>query len=101
MMGMDGMMGGWGVFGVIGMLLNLLLLGGFLVLMAWAVVRVSSPRRTDERGDSAEDILRERFARGEIDAGEYRRSLETLWKDSPRRSYEDYVREADDELRSR
>lgn len=104
-MGMDGMMdhmmGGWGVFGLIGMLLNLLVLGGFLALIAWAVVRISSSRRIGDRENSAEDILRERFARGEMDAGEYRRSLEALRRDSPQRSYEDYVREAEDQLRSR
>lgn len=31
-------------------------------------------------GDSAEEILRKRFARGEIDAEEYERSLEVLRK---------------------
>ncbi len=34
--------------------------------------------RHGARVDSAEEILRERFARGEIDAEEYERSLEVL-----------------------
>jgi len=35
-------------------------------------------RHEDRRGDSAEETLRQRFARGEIDAEEYERSLEVL-----------------------
>ena len=95
---MDGPMGGWGPFGVIGMLFNFLVLVGLLALIAWGVSRVLSARQGGERADSAEEILRQRFARGEVDAEEYRRSYEALRKDSPR-SYEDYVREASEQLR--
>ena len=35
-------------------------------------------RSVDRREDSAEETLRQRFARGEIDAEEYKRSLEVL-----------------------
>jgi uncharacterized membrane protein len=41
-------------------------------------VGLNSSRREDRREDSAEEILRQRFARGEIDAEEYERSLEVL-----------------------
>lgn len=74
--GFDGMMGGW-----MWMLFFLLFWGGLLALIVWAVVQVLSRRdgeRPERRGESAEEILRARFARGEIDAEEYERSLEVL-----------------------
>lgn len=82
---MDGdMMGGWSSFGLTGILLNLLLLVGLVAIIAWVVTMILPTRRAqdqrlEERAtDSAEEILRERFARGEIEAEEYERSLETL-----------------------
>lgn len=74
-----GMMGGAGGFGFgwMGMLIQLLLLLGLLALIAWAVVRIFPTNRDsgdvhrDPRKESAEEILRGRFARGEIDAEEY------------------------------
>ncbi len=99
MMGMDGPMGGWGPFGMIGMFFNLLVFVGLLALMAWGVSRIVSSRQAGERAGSAEEILRQRFARGEINAEEYERSYEALRKDPPRKDYEDYVREANEQLR--
>jgi putative membrane protein len=55
-----------------------------LAVAVWAIIKVFpdwqdrvglSSRR---REDSAEETLRQRFARGEIDAEEYKRSLEVL-----------------------
>ena len=66
-----------------GLILTLLVLG----LVVWAVIklvpdwqeRVSPDSREDSRREgSAEEILRQRFARGEIDAEDYERSLEVL-----------------------
>lgn len=71
------MMGGWGTFGWSGMHSDLLFWGGFLALIAWAVVRIVSAIETraekhpHTQGSSPEDILKERFARGEIDAKEF------------------------------
>ena len=69
------MMGG---FGIVGLLVPILL----VVLALWAISRMFpdwqdrvNPQR---REDSAEETLRERFARGDIDAEEYGRSLEIL-----------------------
>ena len=72
------MMGGGG-----GLIL-LLLLG----LVVWALIKVfpdwqdrvglNNRREEDRREDSAEETLRQRFARGEIDAEDYERSLEVL-----------------------
>jgi|SRR5215204_1670635 len=75
-MGQGGMMGGgWGLFGIIWMLVPLLFLGGLVALIVWAVTQLASERHaTGSAGvpeQSAEEILRQRFAHGEIDAEEY------------------------------
>jgi putative membrane protein len=78
--GPGGMMGGGG-FGFWWMLGPILIWGGLLVLVAWAIARIFPAGRRDggeERRDSAEEILRERLARGEIDREKYERTLETL-----------------------
>ena len=80
-----GMMGAWGGYGPAGGLINILLVG-LLGLTAWALVRVFSNQRPGsvpyanrtDGTDAAEEVLRERFARGEIDAEEYARFLRTL-----------------------
>lgn len=76
---MDGMMGGGGW---LWMLVPLLFWGGLLAFAAWALMRIF-PNRGGDRGsgpheESAEEILRRRFARGEIDAEEYERYIEVL-----------------------
>jgi putative membrane protein len=69
------MMGG---FGIVGLLVPILL----VVLAVWAISRMFpdwqdhvNPQR---REDPAEETLRQRFARGDIDAEEYGQSLEIL-----------------------
>lgn len=79
--GFDGMMGGWSALGWLWMLIPVLFWGGLLALIVWAIVRVFPIRgaeRSERPEESAEDVLRSRFARGEIDAEEYGRSLEVL-----------------------
>ena len=82
MMGQGGMMGGgWGFFGIIWMLVPLLFFGGLVALIVWAVTQLgtgghaaSGRHAASSAGvhdQSAEEILRQRFARGEIDAEEY------------------------------
>ena len=75
-------MSGWGwAATTLGSLLFLALVG----LVAWLVVRaarrpgdgLSTPAHTVEQ-DTAEQLLADRFARGEIDEDEYRRRLATL-----------------------
>jgi putative membrane protein len=92
-MGYGGMMGWWGPGGMmegglgawafVRMLVPFLFGAGLLVLLVWAVLRLVSPGPGDAGREapeeSAEEILRRRFARGEIDAEEYeerRRLLE-------------------------
>ncbi len=77
---MDGMMngGGW-----LWMLLSLLFWGGLIAFAVWALMRIfpnrgGSDGTSGNREDNAEEILQKRFARGEIDAEEYERSLEVL-----------------------
>lgn len=74
----------------------------FWITVIW-LMKLGVSRRTHFRhrsGDTAEDILRERFARGEITAEEYERSIGALRGRFPDKDYEDYVREAEEELRS-
>jgi putative membrane protein len=88
--------GFWGAW----MLVPLLLWVAFFGLVAWGALRVFSVRQGGGRtADSAEEVLRERFARGEVDAETYERSLDTLRRGSSRQGYEDYVREAEERLR--
>jgi putative membrane protein len=53
-----------------------------LVVVVFAIIKVFPDWQDrvglNRREDSAEEILRQRFARGEIDAQEYERSLEVL-----------------------
>jgi putative membrane protein len=108
MMYMPGMMdsptGDWGGFWWPFMLIPLLLWGVFLSLLVWFVVRVLSKGRGAARPgattDSAEEILRERFARGDVSAEEYEKSMKVMRATQPRKGYEDYVREAEERLRS-
>ena len=92
--------GFWGPW----ILFPLLFWGGIVFLIAWTVTRIFPKGRGDDRSegprDSAEEILRERFARGEINAEEYEKSMSALRETAPQKSYEDYVREAEERLRS-
>jgi putative membrane protein len=93
---MHDMTGGfWGPW----ILFPILFWGGIVFLIAWTVTRIFPTGRGDDRSDvprdSAEEILRQRFARGEINAEEYERSLEILRRGTTRRTYgEDSTRES-------
>ncbi len=97
---MDDMMGG---FGWLWMLVPLVLWVGLLVLVAWLMVRLfpSLRGKDSSRSNDAEGMLRERFARGEIDAGEYERSLRILRGEPGRNgSYNDELANTETERRS-
>jgi putative membrane protein len=72
----DHMGGGWWWVMGIGWLIFL----GLLVTLAYLLVRHSTGRAGggQERQSRAEDLLAERFARGEIDESEYRARRDTL-----------------------
>jgi putative membrane protein len=100
---MHGSQGGWGGPGPLIFLPFLFLFWAlFLGLLAWAAFRFL-PRLRESGGwpggrrNSAEEILRERFARGEMSAEEYERAMTTLRQDRAR-GYDDYVREAEERL---
>jgi putative membrane protein len=73
-------------------LFPILFWGGVVFLIAWTVTRIFPKGRGDDRSeaprDSAEEILRERFARGDISAEEYQRALEILRTEAARRTSE-------------
>lgn len=65
--------GDWWMMGI-GMLFWLVL----VIAAVWLIVRAIGTGRPEQRGESAEELLRRRFAAGEIDAEEYERRLEIL-----------------------
>ncbi|MDP9440485.1 MAG: SHOCT domain-containing protein [Actinomycetota bacterium] len=77
--------------GFVMMFSGLVFWAAIVALVAWALVRFFPGVQGAER-DSAEEVLRGRFARGEIDAQEYERSLEVLRKEPDQGTYEGYVR---------
>src|SRR5918995_7159503 len=100
MIGQGDMMGqGWGVLGVFGMglmmlgvvLVPLLLLGGLIAVIVLAVTQLGSGGHAASgrhaagsagvHEQSAEEALRQRFARGEIDAEEYEERHRVLLKE--------------------
>ena len=70
---MWGMWGMWSVWGLMMMFLMLvfwgLVIAGLAVGLRWLVSRARDPRR--DRADAALDILRQRYARGEISREEF------------------------------
>jgi putative membrane protein len=82
------------------MLVSALLWLTFFSLLVWVAVRMFNVRQGGRTADSAEEILRQRFARGEVDVETYENALDVLRRNSSGQSYGDYVREAEERLRS-
>ena len=90
----DGFWGPW-------MLIPALLWLAFFGLLVWGALRMFSVRQGGGgTADSAEEVLRQRFARGEVDVETYENVLDALRRDPSGQGYEDYVREAEDRPRS-
>lgn len=69
---------GWGDWFAMSLMM-LLVWGAVAAAVVWAVRAVrGEPRRPGPGPDSAEQVLAERYARGEIDEDEYRRRSEVL-----------------------
>ncbi len=69
----------WGVMGI-WTIVWIVLVVAAITLTVWLIGRFVAPRDggAPSRGDDAEEILRRRFASGEIDAEEYERRLAIL-----------------------
>ena len=69
------MMGSWGEMGWLGMGIGMLIWAVVVVVVVWLIVRgLMVIERRDRRpatSDSVDELLRRRFAAGEIDAEEY------------------------------
>ena len=80
------MMGGGWLIGLAVLVLFLLLIGGGIALVAWFMGQQGSqkaslgPAQGPRREDEALEILRQRYARGEIDREEFERMREDLRK---------------------
>jgi putative membrane protein len=75
-----GMMGGYGVmggFGGLGMIVMALFWIGAIVLVVWGVSRLF-PSHQPNVGPDALEILKQRYARGEISREEFTQASETL-----------------------
>lgn len=76
MMGYTGI-GLMGVWGWLWMVAGLLFLIGGIVLVVWGIGEVSG-RRGDAVGPNALELLRRRYARGEISPAEFEQAKRTL-----------------------
>jgi putative membrane protein len=82
----DGLGGGFGIFFAISAVLSIAVTVGLIVLLAlgirWLIrnseARTGGPGRSPTADDTALAVLRERFARGEIDATEFEERKRTL-----------------------
>jgi putative membrane protein len=74
MMGGFGIMAGMGWLGIVTMLL---FWAGVLALVVWGLSNLFPAQRTNTEIDAVE-IVRQRFARGEISREEYLQAVETL-----------------------
>ena len=69
-----GMMGNWGMgwFGMIFMMIFwVLVIVGLVFLIKWLIQTTGSGKFTEQTGSRAVEILKERYARGEIDKAEF------------------------------
>jgi putative membrane protein len=60
------------------MILWMALLAAATVAVVWLLLRAGRERGPRQQGDPAEEILRRRFAAGEIDAEEYEQRMHVL-----------------------
>lgn len=76
--GFDGM----GIYGGFGMVIGLLFWIGVLVLVVWAVTNLFPAGRSESRApdapDTALDILKRRYAAGEINQAEFEQARRSL-----------------------
>ena len=69
-----GMMGNWGMGGsgmIFMMIFWVLVIVALVFLIKWLIQTTSSRKASEQTGSGAIDILKERYARGEIDKAEF------------------------------
>jgi putative membrane protein len=75
----SGMMGGMGWFGAIVMIIFwVLVIVGLVLLIRWLLINTRVPSSESKPPSSALEILRERYARGEIDKKEFEEKKKDL-----------------------
>lgn len=65
------MSGGWYAWSLVGMLLNMVLWGAFIVVVAYFIIRILRGAGGYGARDSALDLLKQRYAKGEINEEEF------------------------------
>ena len=76
-----GMMGGWGMGwfgGIFMMIFWVLILVGLIFLIKWLIQTTGRVKPDPGNGNSALEILKERYARGEIDATEFEKMKKVI-----------------------
>ena len=76
-----GMMGGWGMGwfgGIFMMIFWVLILVGLIFLIKWLIQTTGRVKSDPGSGDRALEILKERYARGEIDAAEFEKMKKVI-----------------------
>ncbi len=76
-----GMMGGWGMGwlgGIFMMIFWVLVLAGLVFLIKWLIQSTNRANSDAGSGNRALEILKERYARGEIDSAEYEEKKKVL-----------------------
>ena len=74
---MMGYYGGWGAMGWFGGIMMLLFWLALVLLVVWVIRAQFPPQRRDER-DTALDVLKRRYAAGEITQAEYEQARRVL-----------------------
>lgn len=72
-----GYYGGWGMMGWFGGIMMILFWVALVLLVVWFARTASQAQRLDD-GDVARDLLRRRFAAGEISQAEYEQARRIL-----------------------
>ena len=75
---MMGYYGSWGVMGFIGFLVVLLCMVGIVLLVVWGVQRLGPSAGSRPQRDEAIEVLKLRYAAGEISEADYQQALRTL-----------------------
>ena len=76
-----GYYGGWGMMGWFGGIMMILFWVALVLLVVW-IVRAAFPAQRRDDADAALDLLRRRFAAGEISQAEYEQARRILVREA-------------------